>query len=307
MPNDLLHPPEPDPQRDATDKELLVTVEEWEEEGYTEAQKMRVRRGDIFETRLKASKHLRGLANEHFKRGDTEAALFAYDRAWYHADFDTGFIKLEMTDHHQEELFKVTVPIRFNLAQCLMSKRAKLIADKAAAAEAANAAAEAERKREEKEAKKKNKGKAKAPEPADDAPPPEDAAPEDVAPESDDADDVEEVPEHAEDKPPEREFLSEARAHIDTALESLENFEDLTAQWKGKGLYLRSKCKLEVGLYDDCAKDLAEAIRLAPNDKTLRQALDDVRALKKETKDAEKQMMDGKLGPVKSKSKCVIS
>ena len=293
MPNDFLHPPEPDPQRDATDKELLVTVEEWEEESYTEAQKMRVRRGDIFETRLKASKHLRGLANAHFTRGDTEAALVVYDRAWWHADFDTGFIKLEMTDHHQEELFKVTIPIRFNLAQCLMAKRARLAADAAAAKAAVKAAAEAEAKREAKAAKKRGA-------------PDEAAAVADVVAEDDDVETVEAAGDD-DDKPAPREYLSEARGHIDAALESLDGFPELADAWKVKGLYLRSKCKREVGLYDDCAKDLAEAIRLAPNDRKLRAALDEVRGEKKETRGAEKDRMDGKLEPVKKGPSCVVS
>ena len=133
MPNDLLHPPEPDPQKDATDPALLATIEEWEEEGYDEAQKMRVRRGDVFETRLKASHHLREIANGYFRAGDFERALVVYERSWWHSDFDQGFIKLEMTDFHQEELFKITVPLRFNLATCLMKKRAALAADAAAA------------------------------------------------------------------------------------------------------------------------------------------------------------------------------
>ena len=51
-------------------------------------------RGDVFETRLKASHHLREIANGYFRAGDFERALVVYERSWWHSDFDQGFIKL---------------------------------------------------------------------------------------------------------------------------------------------------------------------------------------------------------------------
>ena len=298
---DLLHKVEPDLQKAATDFSLLATIEEWEEEGYDEATKLRVRRGDVFETRLKASHHLREIGNGYFRSGDHERALVVYERSWWHADFDRGFIKLEMTDHHQEELFKVTIPLRFNLATCLMTKRKTLLADRAAATAAALAALAA-------------------------LPPPDAAEAEDgastyspiAAPKEEEVVEVvpppaaEEEEEEEEEEGP-REYLAEARAHVDAAFESLVDgdgfdFEDLTEKWKAKGLFLRAKCKIEVGCYDAAAKDLAEAIRLSPNDRALRAALEGVKADKRETGDATRAMMGGKLGPPKPPPRaCAIS
>merc|ERR1712147_35938 len=125
-----------------------------------------------------------------------------------------------------------------------MAKRARLAADAAAAKAAVRAAAEAEAKREAKAAKKRGT-------------PDEAVAVADVVAEDDDVETVEAAGDD-DDKPAPREYLSEARGHIDAALESLAGFPEL-----------------------------AEAIRLAPNDRKLRAALDEVRGEKKETRGAE--------------------
>ena len=51
--DDLISPPEPDPQKAATDDALSAVPGDWSD--YDDAQKLRAPRGSVFETRLAAS------------------------------------------------------------------------------------------------------------------------------------------------------------------------------------------------------------------------------------------------------------
>ena len=91
--------------------------------------------------------------------------------------------------------------------------------------------------------------------------------------------------------------------------EALERFFDAreaepqdSRRWQNVGVTL-----MRMGHLEDARASLEEAIRLAPNDRKLRAALDEVRGEKKETRGAEKDRMDGKLGPVKKGPSCVVS
>lgn len=114
---------EPDPQRDATDSDLLAAPSDWAANGYTLDQKLRSPRGALFETRLEASRQLRTIGNEFFARDDLGRALEVYARALWHVDFDMGYVKIEMTDEHQRDVYSVQVPVKLNSAQCLLALR----------------------------------------------------------------------------------------------------------------------------------------------------------------------------------------
>ena len=109
---------EPDPQMEATNDELVPSPKDWDE--YTTEQKLTAPKGAIFETRLEVSEILRKIGNERFQSGDIPGALTAYRRAFWHIDFDLGYVQLEMTEFHQRQVFEAQAPCRLNIAQCLL-------------------------------------------------------------------------------------------------------------------------------------------------------------------------------------------
>ena len=116
--SDLLFPPEPDPQKAATDDALQPHPDDWT--SYDDAQKLAAPRGAVFETRLAASAALRELGNERYRGDDFEGARVAYERSLWQAHFDEAWVKLELTDDHRGQLFDVTVPANLNCARCLL-------------------------------------------------------------------------------------------------------------------------------------------------------------------------------------------
>lgn len=112
---------EPDIQDQNTDRALLASPEDWIKEGYTLEQKLKVPRGSLFETRLEASSVLRGLGNEFYESRDYEKALDVYERAFWHVDFEHGYVSIEMTEQHQLQLYEVQIPVRLNLARCRLA------------------------------------------------------------------------------------------------------------------------------------------------------------------------------------------
>ena len=117
-PDDLLFPPEPDPQRAATDDGLQPHPGDWT--SYSDDQKLAAPRGAVFETRLAASAALRELGNERYRGDDFDGARVAYERSLWQAHFDEAWVKLELTDDHRGQLFDVTVPANLNCARCLL-------------------------------------------------------------------------------------------------------------------------------------------------------------------------------------------
>ena len=133
--DDLLFPPEPDPQKAATDAALQPHPGDWT--AYSDDQKLAAPRGAVFETRLAASAVLRELGNERYRGDDFEAARVAYARSLWQAHFDEAWVKLELTDEHRGQLFDVTVPAHLNCARCLLkssSSEAKAHVDAALSA-----------------------------------------------------------------------------------------------------------------------------------------------------------------------------
>ena len=116
--SDLLFPPEPDPQKAATDDALQPHPDDWT--AYDDHQKLAAPRGAVFETRLAASAALRELGNERYRGDKFEAARVAYARSLWQAQFDEAWVKLELTDDHRGQLFDVTVPANLNCARCLL-------------------------------------------------------------------------------------------------------------------------------------------------------------------------------------------
>ena len=116
--SDLLFPPEPDPQKAATDDALQPHPDDWST--YDDAQKLAAPRGAVFETRLAASAALRELGNERYRGDDFAGARVAYERSLWQAHFDEAWVKLELTDDHRGQLFDVTVPAHLNCARCLL-------------------------------------------------------------------------------------------------------------------------------------------------------------------------------------------
>jgi len=99
---------------------LAASPGEWEERGYTAEERLKAPRGAIFETRLEAAEVLRLLGNGRYEGGDREGALRAYRRAFWHVDFDLGYVQLEMTDFHQKQVFEAQAPCRLNVARCVL-------------------------------------------------------------------------------------------------------------------------------------------------------------------------------------------
>ena len=116
--DDLLFPPEPDPQKAATDDALQPHPGDWA--SYSDKQKLTAPRGAVFETRLAASGALRELGNERYRGDDFAGARLAYERSLWQAHFDEAWVKLELTDEHRGQLFDVTVPANLNCARCLL-------------------------------------------------------------------------------------------------------------------------------------------------------------------------------------------
>ena len=116
--DDLLFPPEPDPQKAATDDALQPHPDDWT--SYDDAQKLAAPRGAVFETRLAASAALRELGNERYRGDDVDGARVAYERSLWQANFDEAWVKLELTDDHRGQLFDVMVPAHLNCARCLL-------------------------------------------------------------------------------------------------------------------------------------------------------------------------------------------
>ena len=116
--DDLLFPPEPDPQKAATDDALQPHPGDWT--AYDDAQKLAAPRGAVFETRLAASGALRELGNERYRANNFGGARVAYDRSLWQAHFEEAWVKLELTDDHRGQLFDVTVPANLNCARCLL-------------------------------------------------------------------------------------------------------------------------------------------------------------------------------------------
>ena len=111
---------EPDPQRDATDDSLLASPLDWG--SYSADEKLRAPKGAVFETRLEVSGLLRALGNERFQEKDLEGALVAYRRAFWHVDFDLGYVQIEMSDEHMRDVFEAQAPCRLNAARCLLKR-----------------------------------------------------------------------------------------------------------------------------------------------------------------------------------------
>ena len=116
--DDLLFPPEPDPQKDATDDALNPHPGDWT--SYDDGKKLAAPRGSVFETRLAASSELRALGNERYRSDDFEGARAAYERSLWQAQFDEAWVKLELTDEHRGQLFDITVPAHLNCARCVL-------------------------------------------------------------------------------------------------------------------------------------------------------------------------------------------
>ena len=116
--DDLLFPPEPDPQQAATDDALQPHPDDWT--SYSDDQKLAAPRGAVFETRLAASGALRELGNERYRNNNFEGARVAYERSLWQAHFDEAWVKLELTDDHRGQLFDVTIPAHLNCARCLL-------------------------------------------------------------------------------------------------------------------------------------------------------------------------------------------
>ena len=116
--DDLLFPPEPDPQKAATDDALQPHPDDWT--AYDDDQKLSAPRGAVFETRLAASGALRELGNERYRANNFGEARVAYERSLWQAQFDEAWVKLELTDEHRGQLFDVTVPAHLNCARCLL-------------------------------------------------------------------------------------------------------------------------------------------------------------------------------------------
>ena len=116
--SDLLFPPEPDPQKAATDAALQPHPGDWA--SYSDKQKLTAPRGAVFETRLAASGALRELGNERYRANNFGEARVAYERSLWQAHFDEAWVKLELTDEHRGQLFDVTVPAHLNCARCLL-------------------------------------------------------------------------------------------------------------------------------------------------------------------------------------------
>ena len=116
--DDLLFPPEPDPQKAATDDALQPHPDDWT--SYDDAQKLAAPRGAVFETRLAGSAALRELGNERYRANNFDGARVAYERSLWQAHFDEAWVKLELTDDHRGQLFDVTVPANLNCARCLL-------------------------------------------------------------------------------------------------------------------------------------------------------------------------------------------
>jgi len=113
---------EPDPQKEATDESLEASPEAWAEKDYSTEQKLRAPKGAIFETRLEAAWQLRQIGNDRVAAEDLEGALVAYRRAFWHVDFDLGYVQIEMTDFHQKQVFEAQAPLRLNVAQCVLKQ-----------------------------------------------------------------------------------------------------------------------------------------------------------------------------------------
>ncbi len=116
--DDLLFPPEPDPQKAATDDALQPHPDDWT--SYSDDQKLAAPRCAVFETRLAASAALRELGNERYRGDDFAGARVAYARSLWQAQFDEAWVKLELTDEHRGQLFDVTVPANLNCARCVL-------------------------------------------------------------------------------------------------------------------------------------------------------------------------------------------
>ena len=116
--DDLLFPPEPEPQKAATDDALRPHPDDWT--AYTDDQKLAAPRGAVFETRLAASGALRELGNERYRANNFGGARVAYERSLWQAHFDEAWVKLELTDDHRGQLFDVMVPAHLNCARCLL-------------------------------------------------------------------------------------------------------------------------------------------------------------------------------------------
>lgn len=211
---------EPDPQEQTTDSSLFASPDDWIKEGYTLEQRLRAPRGALFETRLEASRVLREEGNSQFATKAYEKALEIYGRAFWHVDFELGYVQIEMTEYHQLQVFQVQVPVRLNMAQCLLAL--------------------------------KTEGDGK---------------------------------------------VADAKQHADAAYKLCDQYG--LDKWKAKALYWRAKATLETGAYDAAEADFVAAAALEPSDKLLRNAIADVRRLRKELRADQKALFDGKLGPVK--------
>ena len=76
-------------------------------------------RSFIFERRLERAVQLKEVGNGHFRAAEWDAALRRYKKALYHSECDQ-LQTMDLMDHHREQLFDVQVPVKLNLAACLL-------------------------------------------------------------------------------------------------------------------------------------------------------------------------------------------
>ena len=62
---------------------------------------------------------LKEVGNGHFRAAEWDAALRRYKKALYHSECDQ-LQTMDLMDHHREQLFDVQVPVKLNLAACLL-------------------------------------------------------------------------------------------------------------------------------------------------------------------------------------------
>lgn len=96
----------------ATPCSNVPVMEDWETD----------ERGYIFEERLAKGEEHKSAGNEHFRRGEWQAAIKRYKRAIYHADFDAAQM-FDMMDHHRDMAHATQIPCKLNYVLCILKMR----------------------------------------------------------------------------------------------------------------------------------------------------------------------------------------
>lgn len=82
---------------------------------------LRRERSYIFESRLETATELRKIGNADFSDGNFQGALAAYDRAFFHLDFDEAQI-FELHEKHVAQLNSAKAPLHLNKGLCLLKE-----------------------------------------------------------------------------------------------------------------------------------------------------------------------------------------